>query len=142
MTLRMRSFVHLFRRRQRMQLGLSDSNMAQVAEYLKVAVTCLIIDMSEAGALDGLPRLSDPVAALHAISADPSLHTTVAVVGGEPMRAIDIQRAYLDRAHQFVHQARAPSLEAAGVVKRWREVLELLDSDPGALFGRIDWITK
>jgi Pup amidohydrolase len=142
MTLRLRSFARLFRRRQRMQLGLSDSNMAQVAEYLKVAVTCLIIDMSEAGALDGLPELGDPVAALHAISADPSLETRVAIKGGEPMRAMDIQRAYLERAREFVHRDSTPSLEASEVVKRWREALDLLETEPAALFGRIDWITK
>jgi proteasome accessory factor A len=98
--------------------------------------------MSEAGALDGLPRLRDPVAALHAISADPGLQARVAIKGGEPMRAIDIQRAYIERAHQFVHQASPLSLEAVEVVKRWREVVDLLDSDAGALFGRIDWVTK
>jgi Pup amidohydrolase len=142
MTLRLRSFVRLFRRRQRMQLGLSDSNMAQVAEYLKVAVTCLVIDMSEAGFLDGLPEPGDPLAALRAINADPGLDTRVAITGGEPMRAIDIQRAYLERAREFVHRDSTPSLEAAEVVKRWREALDLLEAEPTALFGRVDWITK
>lgn len=140
--LRGRRYARLFRRRQRMQLGLSDSNMAQVAEYLKVAVTTLVIDMAEAGALAGLPRLRRPLAALRAIVADPSLQVRVEVMGGEPMRALDVQQAYLERARQFVQRAHTASLEAAEIIKLWAETLEMLGRDPERLIGRIDWITK
>jgi proteasome accessory factor A len=142
MTLRVRSYRRLFRRRQRMQLGLSDSNMAQVAEYLKVAVTGLVIDMSEAGYLDDMPRLCEPLAALRAIVADPTLSARVEVRGRPPMRALDIQRAYLERAKRYVQNTATPSLEASEVIKRWDEVLTVLDSDPDELIGCIDWVTK
>jgi hypothetical protein len=149
----LRRFFQLFRRRQRMQLGLADANMAQVAEYLKVGTTALVIDMAEAGALHGLPRLRHPLRALRAIIADPSLQVRVEVQAGAtmraPMRAIDIQRAYLERARAFVARASVTSLEAADLVGLWSRTLDALEAlaargaaARAALIGQLDWVTK
>ncbi|HEX7842948.1 MAG TPA: proteasome accessory factor PafA2 family protein, partial [Kofleriaceae bacterium] len=124
-------YLSLFRRRQRLQLGLSDSNMAQGAEYLKVATTSLVLDLAEAGALDDLPPHPDPVRALHRVARNPDLGFAIAV-----------QREYLARAQRFVRDHPAPSLEAGDVITRWREVLDALERDPESLFGRVDWVTK
>ena len=145
-SLDVRRFARLFRRRQRMQLGLSDSNMAQVAEYLKLGTTGLVLDMAEAGALDDLPRLRRPIDALHGIAADATLSARVDVVDGPPMRALDIQRAYLARARRFVQEAPIRSIEAADLVVLWARALEAraasLDNRPTSLVGHIDWATK
>lgn len=144
-----RRFLRLFRRRQRMQLGLSDANMAQVSEYLKVGTTALVIDMAEAGALHGLPRLRHPLRALHAITADPSLQVRVAVIGAAPMRALDIQRAYLERARSFIEHAAVTSLDAVDLVRAWRRALDALEAlaahgevSRSHLVGQLDWVTK
>src|SRR5262249_9896587 len=71
------SFARLFHRRQRLQLTIGDSNMAQFAEYLKIGTTLLVLDAIEAGELKEAPRLRRPLRALRAISADPDLQTTV-----------------------------------------------------------------
>src|SRR5262245_31444300 len=42
-------YARLFRRRQRLQIALGDSNLADVAEYLRVATTLLVLDVIEAG---------------------------------------------------------------------------------------------
>ncbi|MBA2538837.1 MAG: proteasome accessory factor PafA2 family protein, partial [Deltaproteobacteria bacterium] len=76
-------FAALFGRRQRMQLGFSDSNMAQAAEYLKVATTCLVIDMIEAGALPDPPRVRRPLRVLRQI------------VDGDHATALALQHTYL-----------------------------------------------
>lgn len=148
-SLDLRRFMHLFRRRQRMQLGLSDSNMAQVAEYLKLGTTALVIDMAEAGALDDLPRLRRPIDALHCITSDATLSARVDVVGGPPMRSLDIQRAYLARARRFVQEAPIRSIEATDLLVLWARTLDVLEaraglreSRPTSLVGRIDWATK
>ncbi|WP_428261926.1 proteasome accessory factor PafA2 family protein [Haliangium sp.] len=146
----LRSFLGLFRRRQRMQLGLADANPAQVAGYLKLATTALVIDMAEAGALAGLPRLRRPVEALRHIISDPSLQAEVEVVGGSPMRALDIQRAYLERARAFVDQAEVTSIEAVELLALWQRTLDALDAlargehevSESPLLGQLDWITK
>jgi proteasome accessory factor A len=142
MRLRIRPLLGLFRARQRMQLGLSDSNVAQVAEYLKIGTTALVLDMAEAGAIDDAPRLADPLGALRAIAADPTLRARVPLASGAPMTALELSRWYLDRAKRFVRDAPVVSMEARAVVRSWEEALDALEADPGRLVGELDWVTK
>lgn len=132
----------LFRRRQRLQLGLADSSMLQEAEFLKIGTTALVVDMVEQGLLRDAPRLCDPVAALHAVCADPSLRAKVATRRGS-MTALEIQRYYLERAKALVQRSTAVSLEARDVVRLWDEVLGALERrEMARLVGRVDWVTK
>ncbi len=139
--LRWHRFAALFGRRQRLQLGLSDSNVTQIAEYLKLGTTALVIDMVEAGVLDDLPRLRRPLAALRAVIGDPSLKAVVRW-GDEPLTALQIQRRYWERARRFVRQSATPSLEAAELVELWGRTLDGLARDPASQVGRVDWVTK
>ena len=127
-----RGYAGLYSGRQRLQLGLSDSNMNEVAEYLRIATAALVIDMAEAD-LDDFepPHLADPLAALARINR-----------GGDLGEAIAIQRSYCELAKRMVASVETPSLEAAVLVRRWAEVLDQLERDPSALFGEIDWVTK
>jgi proteasome accessory factor A len=142
LTLNPSGLLRLLRRRQRFQLGLSASNMAQHAEYLKVATTGLLLDMAEAGALDDAPRPRNAVRALQKICADPSLQASIQVRDGEPMTALALQRWYLERARRWMESRAEVSLEAVDVVRQWAETLDALEQDPGSLVGRVDWITK
>ena len=63
----------LFRRRQRLQIGMSDANLCEVAEYLKVATTSLVLDLAEAGRLQDAPALADPVGAAQPAFAESAL---------------------------------------------------------------------
>lgn len=132
----------LFAPRQRMQLGLADSNVAQVAELLKIGSTLLVLEMAEAGELEDAPQLRDPVAAMHAISADPTLRAQVALKGGGVISALELQRFYQGRAQRFLDDHPAPALEDLEAVKQWGEALDALEEDPGLLIGRLDWVTK
>jgi proteasome accessory factor A len=132
----------LFRREQRLQLGLADSSMLQEAEFLKAGSTALVLEMVEAGALGDAPRLKRPMEALQAIVSDPNLEVEVATDRG-PMTALQIQRFYLERARAFVRGAKATSMEALSVTELWRDVLGALERrDMSSLVGRIDWVTK
>lgn len=134
---------HLFRRKQRLQLNLADSNRADMAEYLKVGTASLVLDMIEDGFLRDAPRLSRPVEALHAVVDDPALAARLEVKGGTSMTALEIQRFYLDRAREYLRQSPATSIEARRVVELWSEALEALEAgDPARLTGRLDWVTK
>jgi Pup amidohydrolase len=135
-------FFRLFRARQRMQLGLSDSNVAQVAEYLKIGTTALVLDLAEAGLLDDAPRPARPVDALHTIAADPTLGARVPIVGGSPMSAIAIQREYLRRAKAYLRASATPSMETHQIVTLWEQTLDSLEADPGRLVGSLDWVSK
>lgn len=138
---RVRRFGSLFARRQRMQLGLSDANVTQVAELLKVGTTALVLDMAEAGALRDLPRLRRPVAALHAVVGDPSLRAEIRW-GDELLTALQVQRRYWERARDFVRRSATPSIEARELVELWGRTLDALARDPASQVGRVDWVTK
>lgn len=132
----------LFRRRQRLQLGLADSCMLQEAEFLKIGATALVIDMVEQGYLRDAPRIRRPVAALHAVAADSSLGAEVPTDRGS-MTALEIQRFYLERAKELVRQSTTTSIEAADVIRLWEECLVALEKrELGRLVGRVDWVTK
>jgi proteasome accessory factor A len=134
--------VALFRREQRLQLGLADSSMLQEAEFLKVGSTALVLEMVEAGAVDDAPRLKRPIEALHAFVSDPKLEIEMATDRG-PMTALEIQRFYLERASAFVREHKATSMEAIQVTELWQEVLEALERrQMSSLVGRVDWVTK
>ncbi len=149
-----RSFMSLastrqmFKRRQRLQIGLSDSNLADLAEYVKVGSVSLLLDMIEMDATGDLPILKRPLHSLKRIASDWNLISRVPTSRGE-MSAIEIQKAYLHAAENFV-EATAANMrgEAPLVLYRWRELLDAVTafrkdaSDVGAAIGRVDWLTK
>lgn len=136
-----RQFQALLEKRQRFQLGMSDSNRCQVAELLKIGATLLVIDMAEAGFLEQSPRPRNPVRAVHDIVRDPALKVGVATNQGR-LSALDLQRWYLERAREFVAGRDDVPEEYAGIVRIWAEVLDALADDPGKLVGRLDWVSK
>jgi proteasome accessory factor A len=136
------SFARLFRRRQRLQITIGDSNMAQVAEYLKVGTTLLVLDAIEAGELPRVPRLRRPLRALRAISADPDLRATVPLAGGGQASALQIQRFYLNACRAFLDRGPSASADARRILALWEETLDALEENPQRLVGRLDWVTK
>lgn len=141
-----RDFLELFAARQRLQIAIGDSNMADVAEYLRVATTMLVLDAIEAGELSAAPTVRHPIRALHAICRDPSLNAQVELSRGEAT-AIQIQRAYLGACRRFVERRPDAPREAYEILRLWEETLDGLgesrDSSAAApLVGVLDWVTK
>lgn len=142
------SYRTLFARSGRMQVGLSDSNRCQLAEYLRWGTTCLVVDMLEAGALTNAPRLAHPLQALRAFNADPTLshratlHSRSPVNGAETISALELQRWYLEQAKKYLKTVHTVDLEAKDVLRVWEETLSSLEDSPESLIGSVDWITK
>jgi proteasome accessory factor A len=141
MLLRPDHLFAMFRTRQRLQLGLSDANLCDVAEYLKLATTALVLDLVEAGVIDDAPRLLDPIDAARRVSRQ-GLQATVRLSDGGAMSALELQRWYLGKAEAWVSSLEAAPMEAHAIVGMWRRVLRALEHDPEALVGRLDWVTK
>lgn len=138
----------LLRAKQRLQIGLSDSNMSDLAEYVKVGATSLLLDLIEAGATKELPRLKRPLFSLHHLARDWNLIARVPTKRGE-MSAIDLQRAYLKAARSFVDSTPPEARgEAPLVLNRWSELLNSVIAfrqdarDTESAIGRVDWLTK
>jgi Pup amidohydrolase len=135
-------FDILFRSEARLQLGSSEANMCERAEYLKLATTCLVLDMIESGFLKEAPQLKDPLATLKAVSKDLTLRQDLELQDGSRSTALELQRWYLEQARVYLQSQPIVSIEGAQILKIWDETLSLLESDPPQLFGALDWVTK
>ena len=140
--LRRNNWLHLLHRHQRIQIGCSDANRCDVAEYLKIGTTMLIVEMAEAGQLSHAPLPHSVVEAIKQINHDTSLKEKIKIKGGAERTAMEIQRWYQKEAQIFV--ATNPSLKEVyqPVLNRWLQVLDTLEWDPEQLIGQLDWVTK
>jgi len=136
-----RRYLRLFRRRQRLQVAIGDSNMAQTAEYLRIGTTMLLLDMLEEDALTGAPRLRNPLAALQTIAADPSLRVQVELCDGTYRTALELQQWYLEAVKHWLDEKPWHD-EAHEIVELWEQTLDQLENDREQAVGRIDWVTK
>src|SRR5699024_5936081 len=87
---------------RRLHVIIGDANLSETAIWLKHGMTAIVIAMIEAGAVPEDLALENPVGALHEISHDPSLTTTVRLADGRQMTAVDLQREYLNAARKYV----------------------------------------
>src|SRR5574342_586668 len=83
-------------RYRRLHVIVGDSNMSEVATYLKVGTTAIVLDMIEDGYFDRDYSLQSPVQAIRDISHDPGLRETVKLKDGRAMTALEIQKEYLE----------------------------------------------
>jgi Pup amidohydrolase len=131
----------LFAVRQRLQLGLSSGNRADVAEFLKAGTMSLLLDLCEAGALEDAPRIRGAVRTLHSVCEDVELQRAHATSHG-PMTALEVQRWYLRRAESWVAEQGVDGPEVRLLLTLWAEAIDGLEDDPAGLQGVLDWPTK
>ena len=134
--------------KQRLQIGLGDSNMCQTAEYLRIGVTTLVLDAIEAGEMPEPPLLKRPLEALHRYCGDVKLAAEAECDDGRKCTALELQRFYLDACRQFLARRPHATAEAFDVLERWEWVLDQLvehklrNETPDSLVGVVDWVTK
>ncbi|MGY5764569.1 depupylase/deamidase Dop [Brachybacterium sp. DNPG3] len=129
---------------RRLHVIIGDANLLEESTFLKLGITSLVLAALEAGHREGAPllpdlALADPVAAVRAISHDPSLRTTVPLQDGRELTALQIQRAHLEAVSA---RADLTDPETAQVVGSWREILDLLEHDPMSAASRVEWVAK
>jgi proteasome accessory factor A len=132
---------------RRLHIILGDANMAEVATYLKLGTTALLLAMLEDGALDVSElKLAEPVNAVRQISADPTLTTSVRLADGRSITPLAIQRSLSEAAARYIEQFDTEALGgpdcAEDIVTRWRGTLDALEFRPDSLVGQVDWIAK
>ncbi|GAA1331329.1 depupylase/deamidase Dop [Brachybacterium rhamnosum] len=129
---------------RRLHVIIGDANLLEESTFLKLGTTSLVLAALEAQHRTGaaiLPelRLADPVAAVRAISHDPSLRTTVELADGRSLTALQIQREILDAVAAVADRGDA---ETDQVITSWGELLDLLAQDPMLAADRVEWIAK
>ena len=130
---------------RRLHVIIGDANLAQLATFLKVGTTAIVLAMIEDAALDREIRFATPVASLRHISYDRSLRRTHELVDGTRVTALEVQWHLLEAAQAY---AAGHGLDVVGdevgkeVLARWEEVLTDLEADPMRLADRLDWPAK
>ena len=130
---------------RRLHVIVGDANMSEVATYLKVGTTMIVLAMIEDDELGDDWVLGSPVAAIRQISHDLSLTKTVMLQDGRRATALEVQWGLFERARKY-EQSHGLSCvnEQVGkdVLDRWEGVLTALESEPESAAGIVDWIAK
>ena len=127
-------------RYRRLHVIVGDANLCEVAIFLKLGTTALVLEMIEDDYLPDL-SISNPVAALHRVSQDVTCTAEVALADGRRRSAVQLQWEYLERAAKYVEQEHDTE-DNREILRRWEAVLEGLESDPMGLHRELDWVAK
>jgi len=132
-------------RYRRLHVIAGDANLCEVATFLKVATTAIVLAMIEDDFVTKDLSIAAPVAAMRTVSHDPTLRATVELREGGTATALDLQWEFLRLAEKYADET---GLEACGgpvaldALERWERVLTALEHDPRTLEGHLDWVTK
>ena len=128
-------------RYRRLHVIAGDSNMSEVATFVKVGTLVALLQMIEREAVFRDLTLENPIRAIREIAHDPTCRRKVKLANGRELSALDIQWEYLDRAMRF---SRSPGFgpEVQRAVDRWEALLTGLEKDPMTLDREVDWVVK
>src|SRR5450631_3166048 len=129
---------------RRLHVIIGDANMSEVATYLKLGTTALVLSMIEDRFFNADLSLETAVADLRAISHDPSLRRLVTLRDGRKMTAIQLQMEYLELARKYTEDKYGSDVDpmTTDVLNRWESVLNRLSEDPMQLSRELDWVAK
>jgi proteasome accessory factor PafA2 len=130
---------------RRLHVIVGDANMSEVATFLKVGTTALILAMIEDDVLGDELVLANPVAAIRQVSHDPTMTRTILMRNGRRATAMEIQWALLERARKYEQShGLGAVVEDVGteVLALWEHVLTGLERDPGSVADIVDWVAK
>ena len=131
---------------RRLHVIAGDANLCEVATFLKVGTTAIVLAMIEDGFIAKDLSIVGPVAAVRTVSHDPTCRATVELLDGGRITAVELQWEFLRLAQKYADET---GLDACGgddvggmVLSRWESVLADLERDPMTLDGQLDWVTK
>lgn len=122
----------------RLHILFGEPNQIPYAYALKIGTTCLALDLLERDLIPHDLILANPIEALRSVSRDETLDWLVELYDGRVLRAIEVQRIYLDASQRF----RGASADVDWTLDNWELVLAGLERDPLALAKKIDWVAK
>jgi len=129
---------------RRLHVIIGDANLSEVATYLKVGTTALVLAMIEDRFIGTDLTVDGSVAGLRAISHDPTLRHTVTLTDGRRLTGIQLQLEYLDLAKKYVEDRYGSDADpqTLDVLARWESVLDRLERDPMLCARELDWVAK
>ena len=128
-------------RYRRLHVIVGDANMCEVAQFLKIGTTAIVLKMVEDRVLPNL-SLQGPVSSLHAVSRDLTCAAVeIALKDGRRLTALQLQWEYLEHAKKYVERE-DDTPENREVMDRWEGVLAALENEPLSLHRELDWVAK
>jgi proteasome accessory factor PafA2 len=128
-------------RYRRLHVIVGDANMSEIATYLKVGTTGLLLRMIEDEYITDDFSLAEPVKAMRTVSHDPSCTATIELADGRWITAVELQWEYIRIAKKYA-QDNEVDPGAEDVLERWEHVLEGLEREPISLSRELDWAAK
>ena len=131
---------------RRLHVIAGDANLCEVATFLKVGTTAIVLAMIEDDAIGKDLGVAAPVHAVRVVSHDPTCRATIELTDGSRCTAVELQWEFLRLARKYSDETGLAACggEAIGgmVLDRWEQVLTALERDPMILDGQLDWVTK
>ena len=130
---------------RRLHVIVGDANMSEVATFLKVGTTAIVLSMIEDDALGNDLVLAHPITAIRQVSNDPSLRTTIALANGKRLTALELQWELLDQARSWADRYGLDSVtvdDGKRILEEWENVLIGLQRDPVSVANVVDWVAK
>ncbi len=134
---------------RRLHVIVGDANLLEVATYLKLGTTSLVLWLLErTGVPDRLAALAlaDPVGAAHQVSHDLTLSEPLELADGRTITALQVQRAYAESVATALEvgtsEGEEPDEASTAVVDRWIDLLDRLETDPSSCAREVEWLAK
>jgi Pup amidohydrolase len=134
-------------RYRRFHVIVGDANLCEVATFLKVGTTAIVLALIEDDAFDGVDlAFANPVRAIRQISYDLTLSAPLDMADGRTSTALAVQWELYGLARKYAEDRGLECLgdEAVGqdVLRRWEDVLHGLETDPATVARQVDWAAK
>jgi len=134
-------------RYRRFHVIVGDANLAEVATFLKVGTTALVLALIEDDAFGSIDlTFANPVKAIRQISYDLSLSEPLDMADGRTATAMEVQWELYGLARKYAEDRGLECLgdDAVGhdVLRRWEDVLHGLETDPTTVARQVDWAAK
>ncbi|HEX4867598.1 MAG TPA: depupylase/deamidase Dop [Acidimicrobiales bacterium] len=131
---------------RRLHVIVGDANLSEVATFLKVGTTAVVLSMIEDDWLTRDLVPARPVQALRQVSYDLTLARPIELADGSTITALDAQWELLRRARKYADERGLDCVGGAEageeVLRRWEAVLGALETDPDQLATQLDWVAK
>ena len=126
---------------RRLHVIVGDSNMSELATFLKVGTTGIVLRMIEDNFIRERFALRDSVQAIQHISEDITCTCQIELESGKRLSAVELQWQYLDCARKYFQQVESDPVTDQ-VMDRWEYVLNCLETNPLQLGKELDWVIK
>jgi proteasome accessory factor A len=134
-------------RYRRLHVIVGDANLCEVATFLKVGTTALVLSLIEDDVAPSRSlALADPVDAMHRVARDRTLSAPLRMADGSTATALAVQWELYSVARKYADEE---GLECIGgdevgeeVLRRWEATLIGLETDPFSLARQLDWVAK